>query len=422
MAPSIPSLADATAMVKSGMTDDFTEFLGFLYVLALFILFVVFIIKAITHQTIYNPYVQRKMIRDRNEKQSGNVVNSVYRVYGNAQSGKVVDEDGISYKLCDFFCHGSHHSIMNTNYDESMGASLDVLDIQLQRGVRAFHFGIYPSVPNRNGDIAVVSAGRGVTGTCLTPVPFSQVCQRLSSGFYPGNTTPNHEDPMFIILELNTKRKDVLDNAATSIRQHLGKHILSQDYLCTTDAQIESMMYRPIDEFKQKVIICCVGKGYESTQLREYVNVPLHRPSEIGKKTGPFPTFRAAQTTREETNIEECIDYNKTHLTVVHPDTISVNKHPVYGNAWNLGCQIVLVPHHLREEPVFRQWFNKKSFLLKDMYSTSVKQASQEIGKNQVDTSLRRVTIARKKPVEQDKRVSYAPRSKQSALGNTITI
>lgn len=266
----------------------------------------------------------------------------IYQQYTTIQS--IPFEKSIVKKLRLSDCHvATSYNTALVGYQMFDYVSEDVLKATLRSGARAVEFNIFNS---KYGDdaIPVVSNGykEGEWRMTVDVPSFEDMAKIIdTNAFRIGdgeNGVPNPDDPLFILLNLNTNHNlYCLDALSDIIVDYFRDRLLDNKY----SYQQTELSNITMEELKGKVVILC-SPGFEGSKLDEVVNYSW----------GMSGMRRLHYSEIENADSREMQSYNKQGITIISPhkegDFWTENYDPQ--RAIDLGCQFVMMNWQVVDE------------------------------------------------------------------------
>jgi hypothetical protein len=261
-----------------------------------------------------------------------------------------------SHKLIDYYIKTAYNACSGGEYKNSY-VDVCVLKAIIKQGVRCLDFEVY-SMDNQPVVASSTSSSYFIKET-FNYVPFSKVMEVIDSYAFANGTAPNPTDPIILHLRIKSTRQEIYTNLASLFSNYKKMLGLEYSYINTG----KNLGMEPLLSFKNKIILIVDGTNdsfLENEQFLEYVNLTsssifmrLYRSTEI--KNNP--------------DIYELTDFNRSNMTIVLPDKESSPENPNGIICRNYGCQMVAmryqyVDQYLLENTAF---FNREgsAFALK---------------------------------------------------------
>ena len=222
-------------------------------------------------------------------------------------------------------------------YNQMMDyTSEEIVLAVLQSGARYLEFNIFNSKFGPDA-IPVVSNGykTGEYQLTFNNMTFESCCKVISDHAFKQRVNdlgvPNHKDPLFIGLNLNTNNNiHCLDILANIIMDYFKERLLDHEY----SFQQNNIADIKLKELKEKVIIFS-SSGFEGSNMEELVNA-----SWDGKM---MQRIHYSELMQPGFNRDKLVDFNKKGITIVVPhlegDFYTENYDAAL--AFKAGCQFV---------------------------------------------------------------------------------
>ena len=258
----------------------------------------------------------------------------------------------------------------------------------IKQGVRCLDFEIY-SV-NNTPVISVSSQKSFDIKESYNAVSFDNAMDTISNYAFSGSTCPNPSDPLLIHLRIMSNNKPIYDMMANIIYKKLSRRLLGKDY--SYENNNKNLGKTPLVKLINKVIIM-VDKSnplFSDTLLDEYVNIASH---------SVFMRALRFNDVKYTPDMNELIDFNKKHMSIVLPDVSNSNINPSSTLSLNYGCQMVALSFQNFDSSL--EYYNEmfdiagSAFILKPI-------------------ELRHIPSTIKDPPKQKKARSYSPKRLKS--------
>lgn len=260
-----------------------------------------------------------------------------------------IDEIDIKeHKLCDVQICASSKSYLVGRQLLDYGSE-DMVVQTLKMGAKFIELDIFE---NRKYQLVVTNGLRsGNWKLTFNQILLSDIMPRLADFMFNPDVMNNFNDPMILFLNLNIP-KTRMEEVAQIITQNFQSQILDQKFSISGDTNILDV---PLQELLGKLIIMTSG-AIGDTPLDKLVHLRL------GDR---LKKIYFNELTRFDK--KEMIEFNKHHLTLVHPPIgfRSINYNPE--EAFDYGCQIVCM-FFQRADDFLQEYlshFANKSFRIK---------------------------------------------------------
>ena len=238
------------------------------------------------------------------------------------QEEEIDEIDITKHKLCDVQICSSSKSYLLGRQLLDYGSS-DMLIQVLKMGAKFMELDLFT---NKHGEIIVTNGIRaGDWKLTLNSIPFLDICQKLANFVFNSDIMDNYQDPLILFLNINIK-KDRCNEVADILTRNFRKFFLPSQFSMSGK---ENILDLTLDKLLGKMIIMTSG-AIGNTELDNIVNLRL------GDKLR-----RLYFNELDGIDKNEMLQYNKHHLTIVHPPIgfRSINYNPE--KAFEYGCQIV---------------------------------------------------------------------------------
>jgi hypothetical protein len=200
----------------------------------------------------------------------------------------------------------------------------------IKQGVRCLDFEIY-SV-NNVPVISVSSQNTFDMKETYNSVPFATAMNILANYAFSSSTCPNPGDPLVIHLRIMSNNKPIYDKMANILYDSLSRRLLGKKFSYENNGK--NFGTTPLKTLMGKVIVI-VDKSnplFSDTLLDEYVNIA---------STSVFMRALRFHDVKYTPDMQELIEYNKKHMSIVLPDLSTNINNPPATLSLNYGCQMV---------------------------------------------------------------------------------
>ena len=234
-----------------------------------------------------------------------------------------------SYKLRDYYIKTAYNCCASGIFKNDFVNTCALITC-IKQGARCLDFEIY-SV-NDEAVIAVSSVEDFTVKESYNSIPFLTAMKIIADYAFSGSTCPNPGDPLILHFRVMTKHKPIYKRMAEDLYSTLENRLLGKTYSYENNGK--NLCSDPLKDFIEKVIIVVdkTNARFEHTELDEYVNIASN---------SIFMRSLRYHDVRYTPDMQELIDFNKKHMTIVLPD-VSVNNSNISAQlAMKYGCQMI---------------------------------------------------------------------------------
>lgn len=275
-----------------------------------------------------------------------NYMNGLYpSVDGNLRPITSGDPD-CSGNLFDYYIKTAYNSCSGGSYKNDF---VDICNLKavIKQGVRCLDFEIY-SVNNQPVVSTSTSDSYYVKET-FNSVNFGSVMDTIVNYAFSGGTCPNPTDPLFIHLRFKSSNQEMYSNLANIFKSYTN-YMLGMNY--SYESIGKNLGNVPLLQLQNKIglIVDRSNTAFlENPDLVEYVNITSN---------SMFMRALSYYNVKNNPDINELTDYNKTGMTIVLPDNGTSPDNPSGIVSRASGCQMVamryqLVDNQLMENALF---------------------------------------------------------------------
>jgi len=305
------------------------------------------------------------------------------------QANSIKDSEEVmngNFKLCDFYVASSYKSFLPcTNYYDY--SSIQSVEKMIRLGARFIDLDIFNKSFDEHTEPVICTGTEIGNWQYTTYITLEDTCKMIAQTAFNSTLVHNASDPFFICFNFKTwYNKETISKCAEIIKNHFQHKLLSPDYGWQGRNTSANIALAPIKELFNKLIIISTG-DIQGTDMDELCN--LHPEKNINLRA------YTNRQVKDSYNPSELKEYNKRNLTLVTPDFNSrIKENYNFYTPYYLGCQFICMNYTEPTEymKAYAKRFQKCSFILKPL-------------------KLRYKPITIPKPLKQDKRVSFAPRS-----------
>jgi len=325
-------------------------------------------------------YIKRRVNLEQNEC---DFMNTLYpSLNGNIRPISANDSD-CSGNLYDYYIKTAFNACSGGSYKDDY-VDLCNLKAVLKQGVRCLDFEVY-SIDNQPV-VATSTSDSFFVKETYNSVPFSGVMETIGGYAFASGTVPNPTDPLIIHLRIKSNNQEMYSNLASTLKLY-DNIMLGKEYSFENSGT--NLGAVPLLTFKNKVILV-VDKSnasfLENEAFLEYVNLTSN---------SVFMRGYRYYDVKNNPDVQELTDFNKTGMTIVFPDTGGDPANPSALLCRTYGCQMVA----MRYQQVDNLLLENTEFFDEGGYAFCLKPANL---RNQI------VTIPA--PTPQNPAYSYATR------------
>jgi len=303
---------DYLSTITSNMSEDFVSYVIILFICIILIIIIWYII-----------YLNKL------ENSECNFMNGLYpSLDGNIKSINTADPD-CGYNLYDYYIKTAYNACSGGNYTNDF---TDICNLKavIKQGVRCLDFEIY-SIDN-NPVVATSTTDNFFVKETFNSVNFSDVMSIIKDYAFSGGTCPNPKDPIIIHLRIMSNNQQMYSNLANIFKSY-DSIMLGKDY--SYENYGENLGTTPILQLMGKIILIVDKTNnsfLENKNLLEYINL-----------TSNSVFMRAVDyyNVKNNPDINELTNFNKTGMTIAIPDKGSNPPNPSSILCRAAGCQMV---------------------------------------------------------------------------------
>jgi hypothetical protein len=288
-----------------------------------------------------------------------------------------------NHKLRDYYIMSSYNSCCNGDFKNSY-VSLDSLKEVIGRGARLLDFEVYSI--NKKTVISASSNNSFHIKGMYNSLDFSEVMNVVKNYAYSSSTSPTFKDPLFLHFRIKTNETHVCNDMAKVISEVFSNTRLSGKY--NFESNGENIGAEPIHNFLGKTVVICDKSNpiFEGTQLDELTN--FTSGSVFLQKLRNYDVLY-------NPNGNTLINNNKKNMSITMPD-LMINDDNIDASIHiKYGCQFICMNFQSVDNNLiyYLEQFNsaQSAFILKP-------------------EELRYKQVYAKKPVAQNKKLSFEPR------------
>ena len=310
-----------------------------------------------------------------------------------SSNGKITHND-YKYLLYDYYIKSAYNCCCGGEPTNSF-VSLCALEESIKQGYRFLDFEIY-SIDNKPVVSSSSQSDFRLKET-YNYLDFDKTMEKVSS-FAFSSACPNNYDPLLLHFRIMSNHKNIFDEMAESIINHLSSYLLGPKYGFENNGV--NLGTIPLKEFINKIIIV-VDKSnpiYIDTKLDELINITSNSIF--------LRLFRNDQL-YVGNYIKDLIEYNKINMTVVLPELSRSYNNYNANIALNQGCQFICM--NMQNYDKYLEYYNS---LFDGNNSAFVLKPAQLRGEPPIETEIKPPN----KVLKQGPKVSSLP------TGHSITL
>jgi hypothetical protein len=273
-------------------------------------------------------------------------MNNLYpSIDGNLRPISSSDPD-CSGNLFDYYIKTAYNACSGGSYKNDF-VNICNLKALIKQGVRALDFEIYSI--NNNPVVATSTSDSYFVKETFNSVNFGDVMDTIVNYAFVGGTCPNPTDPLLIHLRCMSNNQDMYTNLAHIFASY-NSYMLGPDY--SFESSGTNLGNVPLLSLQNKIILIIDRSNtsfLENSNLVEYVNLTSN---------SVFARLYTYYNVKNNPDINELTEYNKTGMTIVLPDGGSNPTNPSGMVCRASGCQMVAmryqyVDNYLMENALF---------------------------------------------------------------------
>jgi len=251
-----------------------------------------------------------------------------------------------SGNLNDYYIKTAYNACSGGSYKNDF---VDICNLKavIKQGVRCLDFEIY-SIDN-NPVVATSTSDDYYVKETFNSVNFGDVMSTIQNYAFAGGTCPNPTDPLIIHLRIKSNNQSMYTNMATLFKSY-DSIMLGKEYSFENSGK--NLGNLPLTTFQNKIILIVdrINNAFlENQEFLEYVNLTSN---------SIFCRAYNYYNVKNNPDINELTEYNKTGMTIVLPDAGVSPANPSGFLCRAAGCQMVamryqLVDNFLMENTVF---------------------------------------------------------------------
>jgi hypothetical protein len=279
-------------------------------------------------------------------------MNTLYStVDGNLKSISSGDPD-CSGNLDDYYIKTAYNACSGGSYKNDF-VNICNLKAVIKQGVRCLDFEIYSI--NNKPVVSTSTTDDYYVKETFNYVDFSDVMSTIQNYAFSGGTCPNPTDPIIIHLRIKSNNQDMYTNMAKLFKSY-DSVMLGKEY--SYEYSGKNLGKLPLLTFQNKIILIVdrINNSYlENKEFLEYVNLTSN---------SIFCRAYNYYDVKNNPDINELTEYNKTAMTIVLPDNGVNPQNPSGILCRTSGCQMIAmrfqyVDNFLMENTLF---FDRSSY------------------------------------------------------------
>lgn len=275
-----------------------------------------------------------------------NYMNNLYSsIDGNIRPITSGDPD-CSGNLFDYYIKTAYNACSGGNYKNDFVNTCNLKAV-IKQGVRCLDFEIY-SIDN-SPVVATSTSDNYYVKETFNYVDFGSVMDTIVNYAFSGGTCPNPTDPILIHLRCMSNNQEMYTNLANIFASY-NSYMLGPDY--SFESEGINLGNTSLLSLQNKIVLIIDRSNtafLENQNLLEYVNITSN---------SVFMRLYDYYNLKNNPDINELTDYNKTGMTIVLPDGGTSPSNPSGMVCRASGCQMVamryqLVDNFLMENALF---------------------------------------------------------------------
>lgn len=256
-------------------------------------------------------------------------MNTLYpSVNGNLKSISSNDPD-CSGNLFDYYVKTAYNACSGGSYKNDF---VDICNLKaiIKQGVRCLDFEIYSI--NDQPVVATSTVDNYFVKETFNSVNFSDVMSTINNYAFSGGTCPNPTDPLIIHLRIKSNNQPMYSNLANIFKSY-DSIMLGKDYSFENSGQ--NLGATPLLQLQSKIILFVdkINSAFlENQSFLEYVNMTSN---------SIFMRAYNYYNVKNNPDINELTEYNKSGITIVLPDSGVNPTNPSGLLCRASGCQMV---------------------------------------------------------------------------------
>lgn len=304
--------------VIQNMNQDFQSYMILAFTLIILIIFIWYM--------IYLSNLQNKEC---------NYMNSLYPSVDGYIRPITSNDPDCSGNLFDYYIKTAYNACSGGNFKNDF-VNICNLKAVIKQGVRCLDFEMYSI--NNQPVVATSTVDNYYVKETFNSVDFGSVMDTIVNYAFSGGTCPNPTDPVIIHLRFMSNNQEMYTNLA-NIFYSYNNSMLGPEYSYENEGL--NLGNIPLLSLQNKIILIVDRSNtafLENVKLLEYVNLTSN---------SIFMRSYTYYDVKNNPDINELTDYNKTGMTIVMPDNGSDPANPSGLACRALGCQMVAMRYQV---------------------------------------------------------------------------
>jgi hypothetical protein len=302
---------DKPTMNTADSKEDFVSFVVFILIAFLVIILI-----------IYAIYLSRL------NNSECSTMNNIYGKLDNHLSSINPNDPDCSGNLNDYYIKTAYNCCSGGSYKNDFVNICNMKNV-LKQGARCLDFEIF-SIDN-NPVVSTSMVDDVYIKETFNYVNFSEVMKTINDYAFSSSTAPNYNDPLLIHLRFKSNNQKMYSNLA-SIFQQYDSIMINKQYSYENNNQ--NLGNVPLIELMGKVVLIIDRSNtsfMENPNLMEYINLTSN---------SVFMRAYHYYDVKNNPDINELTDFNRTGMTIVFPDNDANPANPSGYFTRECGCQM----------------------------------------------------------------------------------
>jgi len=321
--------------------------------------------------------------RGQKERQCSNM-NSLYSTNNGEIRPINENDENCKYNFYDYYIKTAYNACSGGTYSNGF---VDVCNLKaiIRNGTRGYDFAIYSI--NDEPVVATSTTKNFYVKETFNYVTFADVMKTINDYAFAAGSSPNYTDPVVLHLRFMSNNQTMYTNLAKIIESYTDI-MLGKDY--SYEYHNQNLGTVPLLNFMNKVVLIVDRSNtayLENEKLAEYVNMT---------SGSVFMRLYDYYGVKNNPDINELQDYNRTGMSIVLPDEGSNPPNPSGALCREAGCQLVAMRYQYEDSFLIEN----NSFFDNCTYAFCLK-----------PERLRYIPVTIPEPTPQKEEYSYATRS-----------
>jgi len=264
-----------------------------------------------------------------------NYMNSLYPSVDGYIRPITANDPDCSANLFDYYIKTAYNACSGGNYKNDF-VNICNLKALIKQGVRGLDFEVYSI--NNQPVVATSTIDNYYVKETFNYVDFGSVMDTIVNYAFSGGTCPNPTDPLIIHLRFMSNNQEMYTNLSTIFASYTN-YMLGPNY--SYESEGLNLGNTPLLSLQNKIILIVDRSNtsfLENEKFLEYVNMTSN---------SIFMRLYNYYDVKNNPDINELTDYNKTGMTIVTPDSGSNPGNPSGLACRELGCQMVAMRYQV---------------------------------------------------------------------------